>query len=145
MKRALVPSVLAFKALICCATPCSGVDRTLSENDQRNFATAIERHLNKQLGPTVNEQITTSPQDVLQVFRLGAWHIVYVNTHVSDEPFLFYDRPPHKSAAYITAWAGGAATNEAPRIRNWLIKNAPGIPKKLANCFAWHVTNDRDM
>jgi hypothetical protein len=39
----------------------------------------------------------------------------------------------------------GAATKfEEASIRNWAEKNAPGIPKRLARCFAWYVTKDRN-
>lgn len=143
-------NALAIVALSSClaganANPCTGIDRTLTQEQKATYAPAIEGHLNKQLGPDVSQHIAISSTDVLQQFRLGQWRIVYVNTHVSDEPFLVYSSIPNQAQSYITAWAGAAATNEGPSIRSWLIKQAPGIPKKLAGCFAWHVTQDRDM
>ena len=145
VKQALAMAGLAIHACASAATPCTGIDRSLSAAQQRNYAVAIEQHLNQQLGPEVQQKITTAPQDIRQVFRLGTWHIVYVHTHVSDEPFLFYPQPPDKATAYVTAWAGSAASDEAPSIRAWLRKNAPGIPPKLARCFAWQVTAARDV
>ncbi len=145
MRGALVVACLACHAFASAASPCTGIDRSLSATQQSDYAVAIERHLNQQLGPEVQQKITTAPQDIRQVFRLGTWHIVYVHTHVSDEPFLFYPQAPDKAAAYLTAWAGGATSDEAPRIRAWLYKNAPGIPKPLARCFAWQVTAVRDV
>ena len=145
VKQALVVTGLAIHACTSAANPCSGIDRSLSPAQQRNYAVAIGQHLNQQLGPEVQQKITTAPQDIRQVFRQGWWHIVYVHTHVSDEPFLFYPLPPDKAAAYVTAWAGSAASDEAPSIRAWLRKNAPGIPPALARCFAWQVTAARDV
>lgn len=145
MKKALITCLLASAPLLSHATPCSGVDRTLSEAQRRAFAPAIERHLNRQLGPQVQTPITTAPQDILQVFRVGRWHIVYVDTHVSDEPFLFYAHAPDRSSAYLTSWAGAAPSDDGPPIRRWLSRQVPGMPQTLVKCFAWHVTVDRDM
>ena len=69
---------------------------------------------------------------------------MYVDTHQSDEAFLFYDRDP-PARPYKSLWAGGAAIYKEREIRAWTLKNAPGIPAKLADCFAWHVTHDRDQ
>ena len=66
-----------------------------------------------------------------------------VDTHQSDEAFLFYARDPLTSH-YITLWSGAAASNEEETIKDWTPKNAPNIPLKPASCFAWHVTKDRD-
>ncbi|BEU96833.1 hypothetical protein ACDW_25380 [Acidovorax sp. DW039] len=145
MKRALWLGGLALHCFAQAATPCTGIDQSLSASQRRDYAAAIEQHLNQQLGPEVQQKITTKPQDVRQVFRKGPWHIVYVYTHVSDEPFLFYTQPPHQAAAYLTAWAGSATDDEGPSIRAWVRKNAPGIPSSLASCFAWKVTTARDV
>ena len=80
---------------------------------------------------------------MLQSFRVDGWSIIYVDTHQSDEAFLFYARDPLTSH-YITLWSGAAASNEEETIKDWTLKNAPNIPLKLASCFAWHVTKDRD-
>jgi len=126
-------------------SPCSDIDRSLSISAKATFAPAIEDHLNKQLGPLVGQAISIEPEDVLQVFRAGKWHIVYVNNHVSDEPFLFYNSAPANSSAYLVAWSGGAAMDEGPEIEKWVKEKAPGIPNNLAACFAWHVTQARDL
>lgn len=143
MKKTIITTLLICHVIAGKANPCTGVDRSLSANQRENFSPAIEQHLNNQLG--LKEHISIEPQDVLQVFRLGHWHIVYVGTHVSDEPYLFYAHEPQKSSSYMTIWAGAAMSDEAPEIRRWLIKNASGIPGKLAKCFAWHVSKNRDM
>jgi hypothetical protein len=126
------------------ASPCTGVDRTLTQSQKIAFLPSIERHLNNQLCKGLGQIISMSAEDIFQVFRVDKWHIVYVNSHVSDEPFLFYNSTPDGAERYLTAWAGGAAMDEGPEIYAWLLREAPGIPHKLASCFAWHVTRDRD-
>ena len=82
--------------------------------------------------------------DVLQSFQDEGWQVLYVDTHESDEIFLFYSTDPVTRPA-VTSWSGGASPGEEPAIRDWVLSHAPGIPARLAACFAWHVTKDRDM
>jgi hypothetical protein len=137
--------VLLFQSVLAHANPCDGVDQTLTAQQRDAFAPAIEAHLNSQLGPVVQQRITTAASDVLKLLRVGRWHIVHVNTHVSDDPFLVYSSSPTEAKAYLVAWSGAARLDEGPSIRRWLVKEAPGIPKQLATCFAWRVTHRRDM
>jgi len=62
---------------------------------------------------------------------------------VSDNPFLFYSGDPATSH-YVALWSGGAKRDEANEIEAWTLKNARGIPKELASCFAWYVTNNHN-
>lgn len=142
--RGLALILAALVALPALASPCAGVDRALPAARKAAFAPAVAAHLNRQLGPQVNQTIVIAPDDILQLFRLGRWHILYVNNHVSDEPFLFYRDAPQRSPAYALAWAGAATRDEGPAIEKWVRAEAPGIPRRLAACFAWHVTQDRD-
>jgi len=112
-------------------TPCDGVDRALSEAQKVHWAPAIAR------------QLGVAKVDVLQAFAFGGWRIVYVNTFQTDEAFLFYPHDPATSR-YVTLWAGAAMEDEGPDIQAWAMKDAPGIPAHLAECFAWHVTRHRD-
>lgn len=110
------------------ASPCDGVQRSLSA--QRNAA----------LAPAIVKQLHVKEVDVLQSFRLGGWEIVYVATPESDPPFLFYSADPLKNP-YITLWSGAAAVYEERSIKDWTLKNAPGVPRKLASgmfCMARH-------
>jgi hypothetical protein len=114
------------------ASPCDGVIRSLS--NERKTA----------LAPAIAKQLNASNVDVLQSFQSGGWSIIYVDTHQADEAFLFYSHDPLTNR-YITLWSGAAARYEEQDVKSWTIKNAPGIPPKLASCFAWHVTKDRDL
>lgn len=114
------------------AVPCTGVDRQLTEERKAELA------------PVIAKQLNIESAEILQSYRYHDWYIIYVNTHVSDEAFLFYKGDPTKSR-YLTTWGGGATRNEGPEITRWVHANASGVPGKLAACFAWHVTRDRDL
>ena len=124
--------LLAVTPLAYAASPCDGVDRTLSVAQKTTLA------------PAIASQLHVPSVDVLQMFRLRPWRIVYVATHQSDNGFLFYAQDPLTHPA-VTSWAGGAAPDEQASIRHWVLTHAHGIPSRLAECFAWHVTQHRDM
>ena len=110
---------------------CAGVNQELT--DARKLA----------LAPEIAKQLGTENIEVLRSLKVGSWDILLVETHVSDEPFLFYSKDP-LSSHYVALWSGAAKRDEAKMIRSWTLKNAPGIPSKLANCFAWLVTEGQD-
>jgi hypothetical protein len=60
--------------------------------------------------------------------RFGGWNIIYINTHQSDETFLFYEHDPF-SSHYITEWSGAARIDEGQTIKKWAEKRAPGFPQ----------------
>lgn len=126
--------MLIFTALPAWASesPCENVSRSLA--GERKEA----------LSPVIAKQLEMPKVEVLQSFKFGGWSIIYVDTHQSDEVFLFYAHDPLISH-YVTMWSGGAAPGEEEGIRSWVVQNAPGVPAQLANCFAWHVTKDRDL
>ncbi len=114
------------------ASPCDGVDRTLAASEVPGLSKSIAT------------QLHVPEADVLQSFRDGRWQIVYVDTHRADEAFLFFAGAP-SSHHYVTMWSGGASPNEERSIQAWAKSNAPGIPGRLAACFAWHVSQHRDQ
>ncbi|WP_266160433.1 hypothetical protein [Dyella silvatica] len=113
------------------ASPCEAIDRRLSTSQKNVWAPAIA----KQLG--------ASSVSVLQSFSKGDWRIIYVDSPISDPPFLFFHGDP-RTTHYVDAWAGGATKDEEAEIRSWVNQQVPGIPTELAACFAWHVTKGRD-
>jgi len=112
------------------ASPCDGVDRSLPS--ERKDA----------LAPVIAKQLSVARVSVNESMRFGGWSIIYVGTYESDDVFLFYAMDP-LTVGPVTMWGGVALRSEERTIRIWTIKNAPGIPSKLASCFAWHVTKDR--
>ncbi len=142
--KQIIGLILLLVSTNALCSPCAGVDRRLSDAQRHSLVPALERHLNNQLGQELGQVIRLSAEDVFKSFRVGKWHIVYLNSHVSDEPFLFYSSAPSQAERYITAWAGAATSDEGPAIYAWVRHEAPGIPKKLASCFAWYVTKSGD-
>jgi hypothetical protein len=148
--RVLSAAVLAlalFPSVVAAATPCDGVNRRLTYQQKTLWAPAIAKQLkaDKEFPEDFREALLKAPNiTVLQSFRLDDWRIVYVDTHASDETFLFYPGDPVASR-YVTWWGGAAQTSEERSIRDAIVRDARGIPLKLAHCFAWHVTNDRDQ
>jgi len=129
--RWLIATLASVAAAGAIASPCDGVDRSLSNARKA------------QLAPHLARQLKVQSVDVLQSFRYLNGYIIYVDTHVSDETFLFFAADPLKSR-YLALWAGGAAASEESEIERWVRQNARGLSQKLAACFAFHVTKDRD-
>ena len=127
----LFATLIVTVSVAYCESPCDRVDRGLS--NERKIA----------LAPAIAQQLQVSSVNVLQSFKMGKWSIIYVETDEADEAFLFYSGDPIASH-YITLWSGGASRTEEQKIKDWVIKSVPGIPKRLAGCFAWHVTKNRD-
>jgi hypothetical protein len=122
---------LAAPGTFAATTPCAGIDRALPTPAPATArAVARDMHVQK--------------VKLLESFHAGSWRILYVESYVADEAFLFYPGDP-SAHHYVTLWAGAAMPTEQASILAWTEKNAPGIPPKLAACFAWHVTQDRDQ
>jgi hypothetical protein len=112
------------------SSPCSGVDRSLPANIRESLAPYISKH--ESMGKV----------EVLNSFVFGGWHIIEIENHVSDEPYLFYPADPTSSGP-LASWSGAATIFETTDVEKWAMENAHGIPRKLASCFAWHVTLNR--
>lgn len=111
-------------------TACAGVDRTLTKEHS------------KKLAPAVARQFKAKSAKISESFQFGGWSILFVGTGQGDEAFVFYSADPLRNN-YVTLWGGVALEDEEQEIRDWTIKNAPGIPPTLARCFAWYVTKAR--
>jgi len=102
----------------------------------------LPKERTKALGQVIAKQLDAKQAEISQSFRFGGWSILYVSTGEADDAFVFYSGDPMRSK-YVTLWGGVALENEEREIRAWTLKNAPGIPRTGANCFAWHVTKER--
>jgi len=128
----LVLLILVLFSAYAFASPCDGIRRDLRPWDKEVLMLEI--------GKQVHRPVT----GILDAFRFRGWSIIYVSVYQADEAFIFYAHDP-LSSYYITSWSGAARRDEEKEIMSWVIKNAPGIPKKLAACFARHVTKGRDL
>ena len=93
--------------------------------------------------PAVDVELHDPTASVMQSFRYGGWTILYVDTVRSDPLFLFYRGDPRRGAS-VAQWSGAAMASEQAEVERWTLANARGIPPRLAACFAYHVTQDRD-
>lgn len=124
----MISLALLLLASASATSPCNGVDTRLTDAQKAGWASAIAKQLN------------VSSVSVSQAFSFSGWRFVFVTTPKSDPPYLFFKGDPLKSR-YITMWSGAATPQEESQIHKWVVQNAPGIPSKLAGCFAWQVTN----
>ena len=104
---------------------------------------SLDSKLASELSPIIAKQLQKSRVNVLQSFKFEKWTILYVIPSGADEAYLFYSGDP-KTNQFKTLWSGGARTDEEQDIKDWVLKNAVGIPDRLAEYFAWHVTKNRD-
>lgn len=108
--------------------PCGGVDRQLTTSMQVQLEVAIAKEQKRQA------------VKVFKSFQYGFWSVLFTNASDGDEPYMFYSKSPLSGGHPVTLWAGAATIFETSEVAQWVRENAPGIPVKLAECFAWHVT-----
>lgn len=101
------------------ATPCDGVDRSLSESRKSQLASIISTKLN------------VEPVDILQSYRYLNWHVVYINNHGANKGILYF-HDESKQSTYLTIWGG----NEMREGKKVVLSNANIIPSKLVGCIA---------
>ncbi len=131
-RRCLLLTVACLATAVARAeSPCDGVSRILTDAQRAAWA------------PSIAKQMAVPTVDLLKAFSIGDWRIVNVDTHQSDEGFLFYDRDP-SAGRYKSLWGGVAMKDEEREIMSWTLTNVPGIPTKLASCFSWYVTHNRN-
>ena len=110
------------------ANPCAGVERGLSPGQQARLEAAIAK------------QRKLKKVSVFASFKSDGWFIVLSDASVGDSPYFFYSKNPIRGAKPLAAWSGTATIFETSEVAEWIKQNASGIPERLANCFAWHVT-----
>jgi hypothetical protein len=116
---------LAYPAL---ANPCNGVERILPDGGNPGLRRAIAT------------QVSKDDVRVLEVLRDGRWAVYLVDPSDAEPFFAFFSGDPATSH-YVTLWGGFATESEEKEIQRWVDKNAPGIPHRLSQCFAWRATH----
>ena len=79
------------------AEPCNGVDRSLSADQRASVAPAVERHLKNVLEPQVAAPVRVDSADVLGVFRIAQWEVIHVDSHATDDLYVYNEVRPHSS------------------------------------------------
>lgn len=134
--RVFASFVLLALSLNAAASPCDSVRRTLTAEQKIKLEPIVTRQ--------VSRQIDVQSAKVLESFRYRNWYILYVAPNSADEVFLFYKGDPTTNS-YLLAWPDAFSENDEKAVlRTVLSGKTKGIPKELATCFAWHVTNVED-
>jgi hypothetical protein len=123
---AYVPGCLAF-------SPCDAVDRSIGEAEKARLAPVVAKQLQRQMDV---KEVT-----ILEAFKYGAWRIYYVAPHDWEPVYLFFPNDPAK-AGYLNLWGGKAQPGEESGVLSWTQRKVPNIPSALAQCFAYHVTQE---
>ena len=110
------------------AEPCTGVNRSMTAAQEAADGAAIGR------------QLGMGPVRLVGALRWQSWSIQYIEPAGAEPAFLFYNAPP-STTRYVTLWAGAASPSEERSIAAWAMQNAPGIPRQLADCFAWSAVH----
>lgn len=149
MKRAVERVLMAFVILAALGaaqvtiagetSPCEGMIKNLSEKNKADLEDAIAKQLNSP------EKVKVSSVALRRVLASHNWSIIHVAPPRAEDVVLFYAGNPLTSR-YVTVWAttmwaDAMFNDDEPKIKAWVLKNAPGIPPKLASCFAWYVKN----
>ncbi len=102
--------------------------------------TALDANRKFELARAISESEGFPNSTVLTYIGFQSWHIVLTTAGLGDPPYLVYREDPAKGGKPVASWAGAATIFETTELRDWLLANAPGIPRRLADCWAWQVT-----
>ena len=91
----------------------------------------------------IARQLNVDNVNVLSLFENQSWSVVYVETDIADNAFIFYSGDIYTDN-FVTLWSGAAEISEEKNIAQWAEDNAKGIPDELARCFAWYTTHGRN-
>lgn len=112
------------------ASPCDRVAKTLTPARRANLSMAVAG------------QLQSASAKVLRAYRLGNWHLLYVDAQGGEDAFLIYRGDP-LTQQYIASWSSEGAKSGQSELRSWARMNARGIPETLAKCFAWSAASSR--
>ena len=110
------------------ARPCRNVQMRASTARLQAVASAISK----------TEGFPNS--HVLAYYAAAGWFVVYTDASAGDERYLLYRGDPASGIKSKLSWSGAATMFETTEIRDWVVRDAPGVPRQLADCFAWQVT-----
>jgi hypothetical protein len=112
------------------ASPCDRLAKPLTPAQRATLSAAVAG------------QLQAPSAKIRRAYRLGNWHLLYVDTPGADEAFLFYRGDP-LNRQYLVLWSGEGEKTRSSELRSWARLNAPGIPENLAKCFAWAADSKR--
>ncbi len=126
--RSLIVSLafLGCQGAFAAPDACDGVER----GPQGEAGAEVTRTLARQLDAT--------DVKIVQSYRSDIWNLLAIEAD-SERTYLVYAGDPVKTA-FIASWAGASSGDSDKAVRAWVLRSAPSMPAKLADCFAWSVT-----
>lgn len=107
--------------------PCQEIDHTLAADREKTLAEAVAK------------QLKVSEVKIETSFFSEGWSVLLVTNPSWEDQYLFYSGDPTTSES-VTTFGGSAPFWAAGDIEQTILAEAPGIPRGLAACFAWHIT-----
>lgn len=121
-------------------SPISRFDKMVGASPCQEMHLKFNEKSKTELGRAFAKQLKIPKAAVDRSFFYKGWSLFYVQTYVVDPVYLFYSGNPLTNA-YVGKWSGWVGeAHQAPKLKDWALKNVPGIPPELAACFAWFVT-----
>jgi hypothetical protein len=115
------------------AAPCQGMEKKLTAKEKAELGRAIARQY------SAAEKMEVPSAEVMCVFASGDWSIIRALPYAAEPLYFFYRGNPLTNS-YVTSWYGIVMPEDEPEVKKWALENVPGIPPKLAACFARYVT-----
>lgn len=113
------------------ATPCAGVDRSLTKQNKADYASLIAKSLESKVKPA-NVEIDAA-------LRSGTWTVVYASTPIADPGYFFFDNSSGVQV-FKDVWGGIADDGDGPILIKWA--KDLGANKEIASCFSHVVMSD---
>lgn len=123
--------IFVFCGFTFAKTPCVNINNKLNATQKEVLQNNLKR------------QLKAERVNVLKLFKVQNSSVGYIETYDADEAFVFYVGDEYKSN-FIIMWSGAAEISEEKNIEKWAKDNVPGIPARLAQCFAWYAIYRHD-
>jgi hypothetical protein len=108
--------------------PCQGVKMATSERRLQSVASGI----------SMSEGFPNSR--VLAYYEHEGWYVIFTDASPGDERYLVFRGDPAQGLRPVEEWSGAFTMFETQELRDSLVRKAPEVPRKLADCIAWQVT-----
>lgn len=131
----MIRYLCVFLILVC--------NSSLAESHCENNIVQLDGNKSLVLKRNISKQVDVESVNIISIFSDRDWSVIYIETDVADNAFLFYPGNIYKGR-FATLWSGAAGIAEEESLFQWAKDNAHGISDSLAHCFAWYSTHRRN-
>lgn len=110
--------------------PCEGLKGNLPAAQ----LIPLKKNIARQLNSEMEQVVEVNKVQIFSFDTLQEWSIIGVVTGVSDDALLIY-KGNITNTDYVALFSGAVSVDDD--MIQWINQQAPGIPDKLAQCFAW--------